>query len=289
MTIAVTFDFSAQGDQIAGWSETYYSSASTTASAYILASKLNQARAGCLSNSVSLTYCKLTPLPIGSGVPLLINCATDPNFTSMGALTQYADFSVVKGLMRLVSTVPNFTRQWLGGIPSFNFTSNGAFNNGGPFKTAFNAFLKALTDNSFCIRKVNNPVPTPPNQGGYYKQVIQAISVAGVLTVPNSALNPGDLVYVGRTAAGYGLRGFWHVQSVVDPLVTLQGVVLAKTPVPVTKTNYIQKYVFNYPLIAVNPAKPNNINLINTILRSGKHAVGRPKNPSTGRRKRPVK
>ena len=44
MVIAVTFDFAAQGDQIAGWSETFYSAATTTGPAYNLASKLNQAR-----------------------------------------------------------------------------------------------------------------------------------------------------------------------------------------------------------------------------------------------------
>lgn len=289
MVIAVTFDFAAQGDQIAGWSETFLSSASTTGAAYNVAAKVNLARAAMMSQSVFMPYTKLTPIPIGSGVPVLINNATDPNFTDMPSLTGQADFQVVKGLLRLIATTGQYTRQWIGGIPGVNFGSNGTFLNGGPFKTMFNAFLKALTDNAFCIRKVVNPTPVPPNQGGNFKQPIMSISNAGVINAPANGIPIGALVYVGRTAPGYGMRGFATVQSNDGANIMLQGVVPTKTPVPNTKKQYIQLYAYSYPLIAVNPAKPVNINLINTILRSGKHAVGRTKNPSTGRRKRPVK
>ena len=191
--------------------------------------------------------------------------------------------------MRLIATTGQYTRQWIGGIPNSNFGANGSWLPGGPFKTAFNAFLKALTDNNFCIRKVNNPTPAPPNQGGYLKQPILSISIPGVINAPANGIPVGALVYVGRVKSGYGLRGFWRVATNDGANITLQGWVPSTTQIPNTKAQYIQLYAYTYPAIAVNPAKPTNINLINTILRSGKHAVGRPKNPSTGRRKRPVK
>ena len=289
MTIAITMQFLASGDQVAGWSETYYSSAGTTLSAYSIASSLVAFRCSCMSSSVSLPWVRLVPQPLGSGIPVLVNCQKDPNFQSAGTISGFADLQVVKGLLRLVATTGQSTRQPFGAIPSSQFGSNGQFTNGGQFKANFNAFLAALVTNSMCIRKVNNPAPAPPNQGGFFKQPILSISIAGVISAPNNGLPIGALVYVGRVKSGYGLRGFWKVATNDGSNITLLGWTPSPTQIPNTRGQYIQLYGYTYPSIAANPTNQPNLALISTILRASKHAVGRPKNPTTGRRKRPVR
>jgi hypothetical protein len=289
MTIAITFQFQATGDQVAGWSETYYSSATTTTQAYSVAVSLSVLRNACMSSSVSMPWTRLVPQPLGTGIPVLINNVKDPNLGDQGQLPTTADLQSVKGLLRLIATTGQATRQPFGGIPGNIFGINGAYLGGGAYGAPFKAFLAGLVSNNMCIRKVNNPPPAPPNQGGNFKQPILSISIAGVISAPNNGIPLGALVYVGRVKSGYGLRGFWKVATNDGTNITLLGWTPSSTQIPNTRGQYIQLYGYTYPLIAANPTVVSTAIPFSGIIRSMKHSVGRPKNPTTGRRKRPVK
>ena len=128
-----------------------------------------------------------------------------------------------------------------------------------------------------------------PNQGGTYKQPILSISTAGVISAPNNGIPINALVYVGRVRSGYGLRGFWKVATNDGSNITLLGWTPSPTQIPNTKQQYIQLYQYAYYPIVQAVGVGSSPLVQSTIIRASKHAVGRPKNPTTGRRKRPVK
>lgn len=285
----LSYEFEALGDQDAGWAEDYWLNPSGSSTPYAVAIAMSAVRVLSLSSSVNMPYCRIQPIPIGSGVPILLNLRKESGASSIGTQSVAADYQTLKGLLRLVSATGLYTRQWMGGIPGTCFGANGQYTPTASFKTALGTFLNALSNFGFCIRKLNPGVVTMPPQGGLQKQPILSISAAGVLSAPNNGMQPGQLVYVGRVQTGFGLAGFWKIATNDGSNITLSGWKPPGVVVPNTRSQYIQNYQYMYPPIALNTSIIGSGLPISKISRAGKHAVGRPKNPTIGRRKKRVK
>lgn len=274
----VIYEFSAVGDQNAGWSEQYWQPASTLQSAIAQGLALQPYRLACLSDNVSMPYMRVAAYPGGTRLATILNLLKNPGVSVWGGQAASASNPVAKGLLYLSSTSGQQTHQEFGGIPSSNWGANGAYVPGGGFMSTFNAFLTQLNRLGFCIRKTSETAP-------FNKQDVTAIAATGAITVPTNGFGTGNLVNLTGMPSGYGLDGVFKVISNDGSNFMLKGLTPPGVAVQPLKKSYAQLYSSGLSPIGVNTTLIAAGFLPSAITRSSKHNVGRPPNPATGRRK----
>jgi hypothetical protein len=260
----VSFFFTQQGDRLGGWSENYWSNLSSVAGVQAAAMTLQQALWQTKGNGVNAPYIRISQ--VGAFRSAFI---VNTNLTSvpLGNAAD-ADISTTALLLLLTGPVPYTARQWLRGIYDNAVTLAGHYNPSAGYATVINNLFTTLSQasNGWVLRNLNQ---------ANLKQLITAVTLPGVVTVPGHGFATGQVIRISRTGGITGLNGTWHITVIDANTFQLIGVPAGGFVGRYTKSGTAQLQTYLYQAITGG-----------SVLRATKHNVGRPFGQLTGRRKR---
>jgi hypothetical protein len=185
-----------------------------------------------------------------------------------GGTSNDADFAETALLVRLFGPQPYIANQWMRGVPDGAITLAGRYTPRGADVTAFNKIVAELTNasNGWSLRSLNQ---------SNAKQLVTAVTTAGVVTVPAHGFSTGNTVRISRTGGLPGLNKIWKITVIDSSNFQLVGVPTGGFAGSYTKpgTAQLQAYIFQQ-ITGV------------TALRCTKHNTGRPFGQLSGRRRR---
>jgi hypothetical protein len=265
MAFRVSIFFSQQSDLLSGWSENFWNNATDLAVCRAAGNALALALNGFHGNQSILTAMRISD-PTKFRLVDITRYALSPQPPSRGDFS--SDFVNTAALLKLVGDGNYVTTQWLRGIPDGDIAFGGRWS---PVATSLNAFnvVKGLLlagSNQWRLRRQNRDTP---------KQVVQAISQAGVVTVAGHGYATNDKVRISRCKGTFQVNKIWQI-VVLDPnTFSLIGFVQPTIPAVYLGNGTAQKQVATF--VAINEV---------SIPRASSHRSGRPFGQSIGRRKR---
>ena len=231
MAYKVTYEFVLSSDQTMGWTESYWVVAGSLAQAITAGATLQPYRMALSPLSVLMPYWRVSAYPYGTRQATVLITSKNPALSVQGSYSSAATLSGwTKLLIRLATTAPSHTEQWLGGMPANIVGNNAGLTFAGTFKTALNTFFNQLAGLNFAVRQ-------QLQTGANAKYPVLAISAAGVFSIPGNTLGPvGNNVHLTYMPPGFGFRGTFPVASNDGNNVTFVGITPPGVAVPVKKS-----------------------------------------------------
>lgn len=261
----VSFFFSLQGDRLGGWSENFWSNLTSFSGVQAAALDLQQTLYNLKGFGVSAPYIRISQVGNFRSAQV-VNTNLTSTVQNTGVDADFVDTAI---LIRLSSAQPYQSSQWLRGVWDECISQGGRYTPIAQYTTNMkNLFLKlAQASNGWVLRNLNQ---------SNLKQLITAVTSAGVVTVPNHGFSTGNTVRISRTGGITGLNKIWRITVVDSSNFQLVGVPVGGFTGTYTKpgTAQLQAYIYQ----AITGGQP---------LRATKHNTGRPFGQLTGRRRRP--
>ena len=260
----VSFFWTQQADRLGGWSENFWNNLTSFSAAQTAALALQTALWNSKGNGVLGPYIRISQVGNFRSAQVI---NTNLTSTATGASSD-ADYPTTALLLFLASTQPYFSRQWLRGNPDNQVSSGGHFTPTAGYVTLINAITNILVtaSNGWVLRNLNQ---------GSAKQLITAVTLAGVVTVPAHGFATGNTIRISRTGGIPGLNALWKITVIDSNTFQLVGVPVGGFTGGYTKPGTAQLQSFIYQAITGGG-----------IARASKHNVGRPFGQLTGRRRR---
>lgn len=262
----VSFYFSQQADRLGGWSENFWNNQSSVDGVTAAATTLQNALYQLKGFGVDAPYIRISQVGNFRSA-FVINTLLQS--TATGAPND-ADFPTNAILFRLNSTQPYFNNQWLRGIWDNVVSKGGHYIPTAGWTSLFNSFMSQLTvtTNGWVTRNLNQT---------NLKQLITAVTLAGVVTVPTHGYITGQQIRISRTGGIVGLNKIWKIVKIDNDTFSLVAPPAGGFSGAYTKpgTAQLQAYLYQSILGSQN-------------VRASKHNTGRPFGQLTGRRRRPA-
>lgn len=262
----VSFFFTQQGDRLGGWSVNFWNNLSSVAGVQAASLTLQSAIYKWMGLGNNAPYIRISQVGNFRSA-FIVN--TNNTSTVTGGVND-ADFVDTALLVRLIGPQPYTANMWLRGIPDAAVSSAGRYLPRAQDVTALNNIIAQLTQasNGWVVRNLNQ---------SNAKQLITAVTLAGVVTVPAHGFSSGNTVRISRTGGVPGLNKVWKITVIDSSNFQLIGVPTGGFTGGYTKPGTAQLQTYLYQAIqGVTP------------LRATKHNTGRPFGQLTGRRRRPA-
>lgn len=260
----VSFFWTQQADRLGGWSENFWSNLTSFTAVVTAAQALQVALFNTKGNGVNGPYIRISQVGNFRSAQVVNTNLVQP---PLGTVND-ADYPTTALLLLLTGPQPYFSRQWLRGNPDNTVTNAGHYNPTANLVTLLNKVISLLTNaaNGWVLRNLNQ---------ANAKQLITAVTLPGVVTVPAHGFATGNTIRISRTGGIPGLNKIWRITVIDANTFQLVGVPAGGFTGAYTKPGTAQLQGFLFQQITGGQ-----------VLRATKHNVGRPFGQLTGRRRR---
>jgi hypothetical protein len=264
MPFRVTYFNQVQQTLLGGWSENFWHGSPDLAVVISRAEALKPIIDQLHGQEVVLQSVRISDAANFRDVTILPGAAVS-TATVTGANT--TDYVTTSALLKVKSVDNYVTRQWIRGVRDSAVGFDGAWKPGGTYLTDWKKFLAeiAAASNGWSLRVLDRAVP---------KKIIQAITGAGVVTVPGHGYADNAIVRISRVKGDVRANKVWRIQRIDADTFSLIGWVALAVPIPYQGSGTVRLQTFIYK--AITEA---------VVVRATSHKTGRPFGLLGGRRR----